>query len=258
MDAAGNETVSANSTFTTAAVSDTTAPTVTWSGPPANSILLGTVTLTATASDNVAVGGVQFLLDGNTARHGRHDLAVQLFLEHDDGMRTARTRCKRVPATRRGIRQRRRRFPSRSTTWRRPAQSSSTATRGDENRTVTLTLSASDTQGRRDADAFLQRRHHVFCGRSLCDVEELDAHERRRNQDGLRAISRCRRQLVDGGDRHHRAGHHRAVDFGHYSRRSSPVRRSPSPGRPTNPRPRRSITAPRQATARPRRSIRRW
>jgi hypothetical protein len=66
MDAAGNETVSANSTFATAAVSDTTAPTVTWSGPSANSILLGTVTLTATASDNVAVGGVQFLLDGNT------------------------------------------------------------------------------------------------------------------------------------------------------------------------------------------------
>src|SRR4029077_3292431 len=47
MDAAGNETISANSTFATAAVSDAPAPTVAWSGPPANSILLGTVTLTA-------------------------------------------------------------------------------------------------------------------------------------------------------------------------------------------------------------------
>lgn len=64
-DAAGNEAVSANSTFMTAAAPDTMNPTVTLTAPSGNAPLAGTVTLTATASDNVAVAGVQFLLDGN-------------------------------------------------------------------------------------------------------------------------------------------------------------------------------------------------
>jgi hypothetical protein len=64
-DAAGNEAISANSTLTTAAAPDTTNPTVALTAPAVNAIIAGTVTLTATASDNVAVAGVQFLLDGN-------------------------------------------------------------------------------------------------------------------------------------------------------------------------------------------------
>ena len=44
---------------------DNIAPTVSLTAPPANTTVAGTVTLTATASDNIGVAGVQFLLDGN-------------------------------------------------------------------------------------------------------------------------------------------------------------------------------------------------
>ncbi|MFY9623019.1 MAG: Ig-like domain-containing protein, partial [Rhodoplanes sp.] len=63
IDAAGNERVSANSTFKTAAVPDTSAPTVAISAPTGAVPVSGTVTVSANASDNVAVAGVQFLLD---------------------------------------------------------------------------------------------------------------------------------------------------------------------------------------------------
>ncbi len=44
---------------------DNTAPTVNVSGPSNNSFAAGTINITANASDNVSVAGVQFLLDGN-------------------------------------------------------------------------------------------------------------------------------------------------------------------------------------------------
>jgi hypothetical protein len=60
---AGNPTVTSASavSFT---IADTTAPTVAVTAPAAGSTVSGTVTVSATASDNVAVVGVQFLLDG--------------------------------------------------------------------------------------------------------------------------------------------------------------------------------------------------
>src|SRR5262245_46197353 len=45
---------------------DTTAPTVALTAPAANTAVRGTVAVWATASDNVGVAGVQFLLDGTT------------------------------------------------------------------------------------------------------------------------------------------------------------------------------------------------
>jgi len=45
---------------------DTTAPTVALTAPTTNAAVAGTVTVSATASDNVGVVGVQFLLDGAT------------------------------------------------------------------------------------------------------------------------------------------------------------------------------------------------
>lgn len=45
---------------------DTTAPSVTVTTPTAGTTVSGTITLTATASDNVGVTGVQFLVDGGT------------------------------------------------------------------------------------------------------------------------------------------------------------------------------------------------
>jgi len=47
-----------------AALPDTTAPTVSIVSPAAGATVKGSTTITATASDNVGVGGVQFLLDG--------------------------------------------------------------------------------------------------------------------------------------------------------------------------------------------------
>ena len=49
---------------TTSSAPDTTLPTATITSPTGTSPLSGTVTITATAADNVGVVGVQFLLDG--------------------------------------------------------------------------------------------------------------------------------------------------------------------------------------------------
>jgi hypothetical protein len=46
-------------------LADTTAPAVTLTAPTAQSTVSGTITIAATASDDVAVAGVQFQLDGN-------------------------------------------------------------------------------------------------------------------------------------------------------------------------------------------------
>ena len=60
-DAAGNQsTVSVGIVVN----NDTTAPTVTMTSPAANASVAGTITVSATASDNVGVAGVQFTLDG--------------------------------------------------------------------------------------------------------------------------------------------------------------------------------------------------
>jgi hypothetical protein len=65
-DAAGNLALSATSTFvTTAASGDTTAPTVTMTAPASGSTVSGVVTVSASATDNVGVVGVQFLLNGS-------------------------------------------------------------------------------------------------------------------------------------------------------------------------------------------------
>ena len=149
-DAAGNETVSANSTFTTAAAPDTTTPTVTLTAPAANAIIAGTVTLTATASDNVAVAGVQFLLDGNAlgaedttspysftwntatalaTTSGPHTLAARA---RDTSGNTATTTAINIVVD------------NVAPTGTVAINSNAAAT---NNTTVTLTLSASDTQG---------------------------------------------------------------------------------------------------------------
>src|SRR5207247_4190189 len=54
----------ADVTFTTAAPPDTTPPTVAITAPAAGATVAGTITVSASATDNVAVVGVQFKLDG--------------------------------------------------------------------------------------------------------------------------------------------------------------------------------------------------
>ena len=64
---------------------DVTAPTVSLTAPAANATIAGTVTVSASASDNVGVASVQFLLDGtNLGSRGQH-VALQRFLEHHNG-----------------------------------------------------------------------------------------------------------------------------------------------------------------------------
>ena len=64
-DAAGNLATSGDFTFTTLASADTTPPTVSITSPVSGSAVSATITVAASASDNVAVVGVQFKLDGN-------------------------------------------------------------------------------------------------------------------------------------------------------------------------------------------------
>jgi hypothetical protein len=64
-DASGNLAISAGSSFKTAsATGDATAPTVTTTQPASGSAVSGIITVSASATDNVAVIGVQFLLNG--------------------------------------------------------------------------------------------------------------------------------------------------------------------------------------------------
>jgi chitodextrinase len=62
-DAAGNHSAQATTTLTTTAC-DTTAPSVTLTAPSNGATVSGNVTVSATATDNVGVSGVQFKLDG--------------------------------------------------------------------------------------------------------------------------------------------------------------------------------------------------
>jgi peptidoglycan/xylan/chitin deacetylase (PgdA/CDA1 family) len=62
-DAAGNNTIS-SAVAVTVSNADTTAPVVALTTPAAGAMVSGTATLTASASDNVGVVGVQFRLDG--------------------------------------------------------------------------------------------------------------------------------------------------------------------------------------------------
>ena len=62
-DAAGNTSTSGDFTFTTG-IADTTPPTVTLTAPANGVTVSNTVSLTATASDNVGVAGVKFFVNG--------------------------------------------------------------------------------------------------------------------------------------------------------------------------------------------------
>ncbi len=57
-------------------------PPWTLTAPAAGATVSGTVTVSATASDNVGVAGVQFLLDGSPHRPRGHHRPVQLCVEH--------------------------------------------------------------------------------------------------------------------------------------------------------------------------------
>jgi hypothetical protein len=64
-DAAGNERVGSNNSFTTAADSaDTTSPSVSMSSPANGASVYGTILLSVNVSDNVAVAGVTYRADG--------------------------------------------------------------------------------------------------------------------------------------------------------------------------------------------------
>lgn len=62
----GTSAWSSTFSFATVAASDTTAPTVAITAPTNGSSVSGTVTITANATDNVKVAGVQFQLDGTS------------------------------------------------------------------------------------------------------------------------------------------------------------------------------------------------
>ena len=70
-DQAGNLATSSDATFTTP---DSTAPSVVMTAPSAGATVSGTLAITANASDNVGVAGVQFTLDG--ANYGAEDTAA--------------------------------------------------------------------------------------------------------------------------------------------------------------------------------------
>jgi glucose/arabinose dehydrogenase/chitodextrinase len=63
-DAAGNESAQSPAVAATTPATDTSPPGASITAPAAGSVVSGSVTVSATATDNVGVAGVQFLLDG--------------------------------------------------------------------------------------------------------------------------------------------------------------------------------------------------
>ena len=63
-NASGNEAISGDAVFSTNASSDTTPPTISITAPSGNATVSGLVTISASASDNVGVSSVQFMVDG--------------------------------------------------------------------------------------------------------------------------------------------------------------------------------------------------
>ncbi|HTF25958.1 MAG TPA: Ig-like domain-containing protein [Candidatus Limnocylindria bacterium] len=63
-NSSGVESISGDFAFQTSSVTDTTPPTISITAPANGATVSGTVTVSANASDNVAVTGVQFFLDG--------------------------------------------------------------------------------------------------------------------------------------------------------------------------------------------------
>ena len=64
-DTAGNTTTSATVAITVNNAADTTPPTVSITSPANGATVIGTITISASASDNVGVASVQFLVDGS-------------------------------------------------------------------------------------------------------------------------------------------------------------------------------------------------
>src|SRR5439155_1410285 len=84
-DAAGN--VATSTAVTVTVVPDTTPPTASLTAPADGATVVGTVTISATASDNVGVAGVQFLLDG--ANLGAEDTTSPYSVTWDTATATA-------------------------------------------------------------------------------------------------------------------------------------------------------------------------
>ena len=107
-DVNGNTPLSVTVSVNVANTGDTVAPTAAITAPMGGATVSGSVTIAATASDNVGVAGVQFLLDNNTLgaedttspilsvprtrRHPTASLGVRRRLQ------TARIRSPREPA----------------------------------------------------------------------------------------------------------------------------------------------------------------
>ncbi len=85
-DAAGNLATSGDFTFMTASSADTTPPTVSMTAPANNATVSGNVTASASASDDVGVAGVQFLLDG--ASLGAEDTSAPYSITWDSTQAT--------------------------------------------------------------------------------------------------------------------------------------------------------------------------
>ena len=71
---------------------DTTPPTVAITAPADQATVSGSITVSATASDDVGVASVQFKLDGNPLGGPTHVTAVLDHVEQRRRPRTARTR----------------------------------------------------------------------------------------------------------------------------------------------------------------------
>jgi len=81
VDAAGNESAQSAAVSATTPAPDTTSPTASLTAPAAGAVVSGTVTVSANASDDVGVVGVQFLLDG--APLGAEDTAAPYSISWD-------------------------------------------------------------------------------------------------------------------------------------------------------------------------------
>ena len=252
--------VAATATAPPAAAADSTAPVVTLTAPANGAHVRGTsVALTATATDDVAVTGVQFLFDGTTnvgtsdssapysrtwnttaVADGTHTLSAVARDAAGNSCHQHDHRCRRQPGARGHSRDQRRGV-------------------GDEHPHGDTVVVRHRRSWTGIADAVLQFRNVVHWHPCLCRDNDVDAVVGCGYQDGSRAVPGPGGQLVDftllrlDRPRHHGPDRSPAAP-----RPESPTMRRRSPGPPTSRRLPRSSTGSRPATARHRRSTRPW
>ena len=175
--------------------------------PAAGATVAGTVDVTANATDNVAVAGVQFKLDGAEPRRRGHDRAVLRRLGHARRPPTARTSSPRSratpPATRRPSAPITRHGGQHGRAARRPRRAAYGFDEGSGDTAADASGNGNNgtSPARRWVDRALRQRAHASTARTTGSTVPDSATARPDHRDDARGVGATRPRSAPTGDR---------------------------------------------------------